>query len=69
MLENARRKLEKKRADLIVANDVSRSDAGFGVDTNIITLISRSDTRELDKMSKLEAADAILSRVQELRGK
>lgn len=69
VLENARRKLEKKNADLIVANDVSRSDAGFGVDTNIITLISRSDARELDKMSKLEAADAILSRVQELRGK
>ena len=69
VLENARRKLEKKRADLIVANDVSRSDAGFGVDTNIITLISRSDARELEKMSKLEAADAILSRVQELRGK
>jgi len=52
-----------------VANDVSRSDAGFGVDTNIITLISRSDVRALDKMSKADAANAILSRVQELRGK
>lgn len=69
VLENARRKLEKKNADLIVANDVSRSDAGFGVDTNIITLISRSDVRPLEKMSKREAADAILSRIQELRAR
>jgi len=69
VLENAQKKLVKKNADLIVANDVSRSDAGFGVDTNIITLISRSDVRALDKMSKADAANAILSRVQELRGK
>ena len=69
VLENARRKLIKKNADLIVANDVSRSDAGFGVDTNIITLISRTDVRALEKMTKAEAADAILSRVGELMQK
>ena len=67
VLENARGKLMRKNADLIVANDVSRSDAGFGVDTNVITLISRSDVRELEKMTKSAAADAILSRVLELR--
>lgn len=67
VLENAQKKLIKKNADLIVANDVSRSDAGFGVDTNIITLISRSDIRALDKMTKREAADAILDRVLELK--
>ena len=50
----------------MVANDVSRSDAGFGVDTNIITLISRSDVRALEKMTKRDAADAILSRIREL---
>ena len=66
VLENAQKKLVKKNADLIVANDVSRSDAGFGVDTNVITLISRSDVRALDKMSKRAAADAILSRICEL---
>ena len=49
-----------------MANDVSRSDAGFGVDTNVITLISRTDVRPLEKMSKAEAAHAILDRVQEL---
>ena len=67
VLENARGKLARKNADLIVANDVSRSDAGFGVDTNIVTLISRTDVRPLEKMTKRAAADAILSRVLELR--
>ena len=66
VLENAQKKLIKKNADLIVANDVSRSDAGFGVDTNVITLISRTDVRELEKMSKKDAANAILNRVREL---
>ena len=66
VLENAQRKMERKNADLVVANDVSRSDAGFGVDTNVITLISRSDIRPLEKMSKADAADAILSRIREL---
>lgn len=67
VIENARGKLARKRADLIVANDVSRSDAGFGVDTNVITLITEGDVRALEKMSKRAAADAILSRVRELR--
>ena len=66
VLENAQKKLVKKNADLIVANDVSRSDAGFGVDTNVITMISRTDVRELEKMSKKDAANAILNRVREL---
>lgn len=67
VLENARKKLTRKNADLIVANDVSRSDAGFGVDTNVITLITEESAVELEKMSKRSAADAILSRVRELR--
>ena len=69
VMDNARGKLIKKNADLVVANDVSRSDAGFGVDTNVITLITAEDVRALEKMSKRAAADAILSRVRELRGK
>ncbi len=67
VLENAQGKLIRKNADLIVANDVSRSDAGFGVDTNVITLITRSDARALPLMRKTDAAHAILDRVRELR--
>ena len=69
VLENANKKLLKKNADLIVANDVSRSDAGFGVDTNVITLITRDSVCPLEKMTKRSAADAILGCVRELLGK
>ena len=64
---NARGKLEKKNADLVVANDVTRPGAGFGVDTNCVTLISRTDRRELPLQSKRAVGDAILDRVLELR--
>ena len=67
VIENARGKLVRKNADLIVANDVSRTDAGFGTDTNVITLITADDVRELAIMPKSDAAHAILDRVQELR--
>ncbi|MBQ8111524.1 MAG: bifunctional phosphopantothenoylcysteine decarboxylase/phosphopantothenate--cysteine ligase CoaBC [Clostridia bacterium] len=66
LLENAKGKLERKNADLVVANDVSRSDAGFGVDTNAVTLITREGARALPLMSKREAADGILDLVAEL---
>ena len=66
VLENARGKLDKKNADLIVANDVTRADAGFGVDTNAVTLITRTDQRALPVMSKRAVADAILDRVNGL---
>lgn len=69
LIDNARRKLEKKNADLVVLNDVSRSDAGFGVDTNIVTLITAQDVRPLEKMSKRDTANAILDRVLELKRK
>ena len=67
VIENARGKRVRKNADLIVANDVSRTDAGFGTDTNVITLITADDVRELAIMPKSDAAHAILDRVQELR--
>ncbi|MBQ6348763.1 MAG: bifunctional phosphopantothenoylcysteine decarboxylase/phosphopantothenate--cysteine ligase CoaBC [Clostridia bacterium] len=66
VLENAKGKLTKKNADLIVANDVTREGAGFGVDTNAVTLVSREDERALPLMSKRAVADAILDRVNEL---
>ncbi|MBR1820556.1 MAG: bifunctional phosphopantothenoylcysteine decarboxylase/phosphopantothenate--cysteine ligase CoaBC [Clostridia bacterium] len=71
MVENAKGKLERKNADLIVANDVGRTDAGFGVDTNAVTLITRDDQQALPLMRKREVADGILDRVAALmeRGK
>lgn len=67
LLANAREKLERKGLDLIAANDVSATDAGFGVDTNRVTLISRDGaTDSLPLMSKYEAANAILDRVSAL---
>lgn len=66
VLENAKGKLLRKNADLIVANDVTQPGAGFAVDTNCVTLITRQEARALPQMSKRETADAILDRVSEL---
>lgn len=60
MLENSRKKLEKKNADLIVANNLKDTGAGFGTDTNVVTFISEVETRELPMLSKEEVADALL---------
>jgi phosphopantothenoylcysteine decarboxylase/phosphopantothenate--cysteine ligase len=68
VIAHARQKLERKRLDAIVANDVTREGAGFDAETNIITLITRSGTPvELPLMSKLEAAHRILDEVARLR--
>lgn len=66
MLENARGKLARKNADLVVANDVTRPGAGFGVDTNIVTLVTADDVQALPQMTKRQVADAILDRVRAL---
>ncbi len=64
LLENARKKLESKNLDLIVANDVSQSDAGFDVDTNRVRLLYRSGrVEELPLMRKDEVAHQILDRI------
>jgi phosphopantothenoylcysteine decarboxylase / phosphopantothenate---cysteine ligase len=64
VVANARDKLAKKNLDLIVANDVSAADAGFGVDTNRVTIVGRSGAAEaLPLLSKREVADRILDRV------
>ncbi len=60
VLENARKKLKKKNADIIVANDVTRPGAGFGTDTNLITIITAEGAEELPLMTKRQAADAII---------
>ena len=60
MLENSRAKLVKKNVDMICANNLKVAGAGFGVDTNIITLITKDNVTELPLLSKEEAACAIL---------
>lgn len=66
LLDNARRKLDKKNADMVVANDVTLPGAGFAGDTNRVVLVTRSDARALPLMSKRDVADAILDRALEL---
>jgi len=64
LLQNARKKLQAKNLDLIVANDVTQEGAGFDVDTNIVRLLHRDGTlEELAKMSKEEVAQRLLDRV------
>ena len=60
MLENSRAKLEKKNLDMIVANNLKVDGAGFGTDTNVVTLITREKETELPKMSKEDVAGRIL---------
>jgi phosphopantothenoylcysteine decarboxylase/phosphopantothenate--cysteine ligase len=67
LLENAANKLQSKHLDLIAANDISATDAGFSVETNRITLLFADGRREsLSLMSKTEAAEIIVERVAEL---
>ncbi len=66
LLENSRKKLEKKNCDMIAANSIKEKGAGFGTDTNIITLITKNSVYELDKMSKYDAANIILDRIKQI---
>lgn len=67
LVDNAAKKLVEKNAHLIVANDVSATDAGFAVDTNRITILDRKGNQEeLPLMSKYDCGVRILDRVQEL---
>lgn len=67
MLENSRKKLEKKHLDLIVANNLKQAGAGFGTDTNIVTFLSENDVTELPLMSKEEVADRLLDYIMQRR--
>ncbi len=67
LLENSRAKLERKNIDMIVANNLKVAGAGFGVDTNVVTMITRDDTLELPQLSKEEVAGRILDRIAEER--
>ena len=63
MLENSRAKLTKKNVDMIVANNLKVKGAGFGTDTNVVTIITADGCKELDIMSKVEVANAILDEI------
>jgi len=66
VLANAQAKLEAKGLDLMVANDVSAADAGFGVDTNRVTLIDAGGANPLPLLSKAEVADQVIERLVDL---
>lgn len=63
MLENSRAKLAKKHIDMIVANNLKVEGAGFGTDTNVVTLITRDSETELPIMAKEEVADCLLTEI------
>lgn len=63
MLENSRAKLVKKRADMIVANNLKTAGAGFGTDTNVVTIITEDSCRELSLMSKADVARAVVDEI------
>lgn len=65
MLENSRAKLAKKKVDMIVANNLKVAGAGFGTDTNVVTIITETDCKELPIMSKAEVAHAIVTAILE----
>ena len=66
LLENATKKLTSKNVDMIAANNLKVAGAGFGTDTNVITLIRKDETKELPILSKEEAAKVILDEMMEL---
>ncbi len=69
LLENARKKLQEKNLDLIVANDVTQEGAGFDVDTNIVRLLYRDGrVEEFPRLEKKELAHRLLDRIAELKG-
>jgi phosphopantothenoylcysteine decarboxylase/phosphopantothenate--cysteine ligase len=70
LLANAKHKLQQKNLDLIVANDITASDSGFGVDTNQVTIVDRTGKIDnLPLLPKREVADKVLDRVAELLSK
>lgn len=67
LVENSREKLTKKGLDMIAANNLKTEGAGFGTDTNVITIITADSTKELPLMSKADAAAALLDEIERRR--
>lgn len=68
MVEHAKEKLTRKHVDMIAANNVKVAGAGFGTDTNVVTLITEDGVEELAKMSKEEVASRIVDALLRIRG-
>ncbi len=68
LIENSRKKLLKKNLDIVAANSLRQEGAGFGVSTNVLTLITREGETELPLLTKDEAAHKLLDRIAGLRG-
>ncbi len=66
MLENSRKKLEKKHVDMIAANNLKQAGAGFGTDTNVLTLITKDEVKELPMLSKEAAASSLIDELLKL---
>ena len=66
MLENSRKKLERKNLDMICANNLKVKGAGFGTDTNVLTLLTKDQEQELPLLSKEAAGDLILDQLLQL---
>ena len=64
LLANSRAKLERKNIDMIVANNLKTEGAGFGTDTNVVTLITKEGQTELPKMTKQEVAHRLLDEIR-----
>lgn len=67
LVENSRGKLIRKNLDMIVANNLKTKGAGFGTDTNVVTLITKDDVKELDIMSKQDVAKAVFDEILKLK--
>ena len=67
MLENSQKKLHKKKLDMIVANNLKTQGAGFGVETNVVTLITKDAVTELPLMGKDQVAGKLLDEIQKRR--
>ena len=65
MLENSQAKLEKKHVDMIVANNLKTAGAGFGTDTNVVTIITKEGAEELAMMTKEQVAHQLLNRIMD----
>ena len=68
MLENSRKKLEKKKLDMIAANNLKDAGAGFATDTNLLTIITGQEEKALPLMTKEDAAHELLSFILSYRG-
>lgn len=65
MLENSQAKLKKKNVDMIAANNLKTAGAGFGTDTNVVTIITREGAEELATMTKEQVAHQLLNRIMD----